>query len=192
MITTIIFDCFGVLATDHWRAFCQKHIAPIPGALEDVQQLNHDVDAGKISFDDFIRRTSERTGLDEEAIRSGMQIGNPNTELLDYIQAKIAPSYTIGMLSNAPDNWLDKILTPEQIALFDDITLSYDVGFAKPKPEIYRLAATRLNVPPEECLFVDDQQKNCDGATQVGMHPILFTDLSSLRTSLSQLVAQHQ
>ena len=39
----------------------------------------------------------------------------------------------------------------------------------KPQPEIYRLAAERLEVAPEECLFVDDLRENCEGAEAVGM-----------------------
>ena len=42
----------------------------------------------------------------------------------------------------------------------------------KPQPEIYRLAAERLGVAPEECVFVDDLRENCEGAEAVGMTAI--------------------
>ena len=188
MIKAIIFDCFGVLATDHWRAFCEEYIAPIPGALDEVWALNRDVDAGRITYSDFIRRVAIRTGLDEAHIHQGMQVGDVNTELLEYIKTQVAPHYRTGLLSNAPDYWLDKILTPAQVAMFDDITLSYAVGMTKPSPEIYTLAAERLGVRPEECLFVDDQPRNCDGAAQVGMHPLLYTTMPAFQVSFSALV----
>jgi FMN phosphatase YigB (HAD superfamily) len=42
----------------------------------------------------------------------------------------------------------------------------------KPQPEIYRLAAKRLEVDPAECIFVDDLKENCEGAEAVGMTAI--------------------
>jgi FMN phosphatase YigB (HAD superfamily) len=42
----------------------------------------------------------------------------------------------------------------------------------KPQPEIYLLAAERIGVAPEGCLFVDDLQENCAGAEAVGMTAI--------------------
>ena len=47
--------------------------------------------------------------------------------------------------------------------------ISAEVHLHKPQPEIYRLAAERLEVAPEECVFVDDLRENCEGAEAVGM-----------------------
>ncbi len=60
--------------------------------------------------------------------------------------------------------------------LFDTAVISAEVGLHKPQPEIYRLAAERLVVPPEECVFVDDLRENCAGAEAVGMTAILHRD----------------
>lgn len=46
----------------------------------------------------------------------------------------------------------------------------------KPDPEIYRYAADRLGVRPEECVFVDDLRPNVGGAVEVGMVAIHHTD----------------
>jgi HAD superfamily hydrolase (TIGR01509 family) len=57
--------------------------------------------------------------------------------------------------------------------LFDDIVVSAEVGMAKPRPEVFRLAADRLGLPPEACVFVDDWDKNVDAARAVGMQAVL-------------------
>jgi putative hydrolase of the HAD superfamily len=44
----------------------------------------------------------------------------------------------------------------------------------KPDPRIYRLAVDRLGVGPEDCLFVDDQPGNVDGAVLAGMRSLWF------------------
>jgi putative hydrolase of the HAD superfamily len=57
---------------------------------------------------------------------------------------------------------------------FDDVISSADVGLAKPDHAIYRLAAERLGLPVEECLFIDDTERNVVAAREVGMAAIHF------------------
>jgi putative hydrolase of the HAD superfamily len=58
--------------------------------------------------------------------------------------------------------------------LVDHMVLSCEVGAAKPDPQIYEIALDRLGVDAPEALFVDDQQRYCDGAAAVGMHAVLL------------------
>ncbi|MBR5372370.1 MAG: HAD family phosphatase [Oscillospiraceae bacterium] len=44
----------------------------------------------------------------------------------------------------------------------------------KPDPEIYRRLFRKYNLKPEECLFIDDLQKNIDAAKALGMSGIRF------------------
>lgn len=56
----------------------------------------------------------------------------------------------------------------------DSVVLSYEIGSAKPEPEIYRTALERLGARPEEAVFVDDQAAYCDGAAAVGIPSYLL------------------
>ena len=50
-------------------------------------------------------------------------------------------------------------------------------GVKKPEPQIYTLAAEKLGVDPEDCLYIGDGSSNeLTGATAVGMHPVLIID----------------
>ncbi|HZX07794.1 HAD family phosphatase [Kribbella sp.] len=71
--------------------------------------------------------------------------------------------------------------------MFDDIVISGEVGLRKPEPEIFRLAAGRLDLEPSECVFVDDLQLNVDGARAVGMTAILHTEYDETRRALEDL-----
>ncbi|WP_211746616.1 HAD family hydrolase [Paenibacillus sp. Marseille-Q4541] len=56
---------------------------------------------------------------------------------------------------------------------FDVILVSEEAGSKKPDPRIFQLAMERLNVRPEECLFVGDHPINdVEGAYILGMHTI--------------------
>ena len=53
----------------------------------------------------------------------------------------------------------------------------------KPQPEIYLLAAERLGVEPEACVFVDDLRENCEGAEAVGMTAIRHREPADTRSA---------
>ena len=77
--------------------------------------------------------------------------------------------YKLGLVSNLSRSdtlWLREF---ELDSHFDALVLSCEVGAAKPEPEIYRVAADRLGVAPEECVFVDDVPSYLAGAKSVGM-----------------------
>uniref|UniRef100_A0A915AUH0 Uncharacterized protein n=2 Tax=Parascaris univalens TaxID=6257 RepID=A0A915AUH0_PARUN len=58
------------------------------------------------------------------------------------------------------------------LEIHDAVIESCREGIRKPEKEIYLLAASRLNVKPKECVFLDDLSENCDGARAVGMTAI--------------------
>jgi epoxide hydrolase-like predicted phosphatase len=52
---------------------------------------------------------------------------------------------------------------------FDDVVISAQVGMRKPEPRIFELAAGRLGVPVDACVFVDDLDRNVEVARALGM-----------------------
>jgi FMN phosphatase YigB (HAD superfamily) len=54
------------------------------------------------------------------------------------------------------------------------VILSFEVGAAKPSPEIYRAALERLDVRAGDAMFVDDQAAYCDGAAALGIQTALI------------------
>ncbi|MEX0742862.1 MAG: HAD family hydrolase [Actinomycetota bacterium] len=65
----------------------------------------------------------------------------------------------------------------ERLGLYDEadaVILSFEVGAAKPSPEIYRAALERLEVEAGDALFVDDQAGYCDGAAALGIQTVLI------------------
>lgn len=52
------------------------------------------------------------------------------------------------------------------------VTISGDVGFCKPNPEIYAVMVNKLD-REETVVFVDDQEKNLRTATEFGWQTLL-------------------
>jgi putative hydrolase of the HAD superfamily len=186
MIRAIIFDCFGVLASDGWLPFKEKYFGGNKELYEKVTKLNQDIDGGLSSFDNFIRKVSELAGISEGSARGQIENNIPDEKLFEYISKELRPKYKLGMLSNAAANWLDVIFLPEQVKLFDAIALSYDIGVIKPNKEAYQIISDRLNTPINECLFIDDQERYCEGALLAGMKAIHYTSCSQLKEEVKK------
>ena len=67
------------------------------------------------------------------------------------------------------------------------VTVSGEVGFIKPDRRIYDLHAATFGLEPAATLFIDDSQKNVDGAIAAGWQAVLFDRAEKLRTDLSRL-----
>jgi epoxide hydrolase-like predicted phosphatase len=78
--------------------------------------------------------------------------------------------------------------TEEIRELFDVVVISAEVGLHKPQPEIYRLAAERLGVEPQNCIFVDDLRENVEGAEAVGMTGVLHRDVEETIARVDDLL----
>jgi HAD superfamily hydrolase (TIGR01509 family) len=72
--------------------------------------------------------------------------------------------------------------------MFDAVIRSDEVGLRKPEPDIYRLAAARLDLRPEDCVFVDDLLANVEGARAVGMAGVLHKHPDITIPKLEQLL----
>ncbi len=71
--------------------------------------------------------------------------------------------------------------------IFEKCYYSYDMKMAKPDAEIFEALLADAGVKPEECLFLDDGQKNIDQAMKLGIRSYLVDvkeDLSWLVSSL--------
>ncbi len=98
--------------------------------------------------------------------------------------------YKIGLLSNAswPEPELRDILARNQLLhYFDTVISSSSEGVVKPDPAIFNVALKRLNVQPEEALFVDDLVKFTESAAQMGFWTFTFTTAAEFRSHLNQL-----
>lgn len=190
MIKAIIFDCFGVLVQGSLEQFIDSHLAEKNMELvKRAHELNDQCSLGLISYEEQIAGFSEMSGLSIAQVHELMDVNPRNKQLLDYISSELKPKYKIGFLSNAGEDWLDELFLKEDLSLFDDTVLSYAVGLAKPDFRIFELSAKRLNVKPEECVFVDDIERYCISAQDLGMKAIVYRTFSQMRHELEEILS---
>ena len=110
-----------------------------------------------------------------------------NTELMEFI-ISLKPKYKTGIISNAWSGTREGMKDTINSDIFDEIVLSAEEGIQKPDPEIYYRALTQLGIAPEEAIFVDDRESNVEGAREVGMHAVVFTDTAQAKEEIERLL----
>ena len=190
----LLVDFGGVLTTDIWSsfsAFCRsrgldpdaakKLFRENPEALEELRRLER----GEADPQDFERRFAKLLGTEPEGLVEGLFSGlGPADEMLKAVRRAREGGVPTGLVSNS---WVMDHYTDELRELFDAVVISGEVGLHKPEPEIYELAARRVNREPGDCVFVDDLRENCAGAEALGMTAILHRDPAATITRLEEL-----
>ncbi len=187
-IQAVLFDVMGTLVhdpffvevpqffgTDLRTLVARKH----PSAWESFELGHIDEDGLAEQFFADGRR------LDVEGLKAAMVEAYrflPGIEaLLEALHGRGVAMHT---LSNYP-RWYRLIEAKLAISRWVPWTfVSCEMGERKPARAAYDLAAERLGLAPEACLFVDDRELNCEGARAVGMDAVRFVDADTLRADL--------
>lgn len=92
----------------------------------------------------------------------------------DTLHQLIASGYRLGIISNGSGIAQRRKLEKTGIIdCFDDVIISGDYGMRKPDPKLFLLAASRMNVQPEESVMAGDiYSMDVIGAYRAGMHVI--------------------
>ncbi len=114
-----------------------------------------------ITLDDFI-----------EAHTNKFEANEPMHDLIRKLKSN---DYQIGILSNTNQmDYDERIIRSPIIPYVDAITVSHDIEKRKPHPHMYRDILDKLLVCPEEAVFLDDMERNIDGARAVGLDAIRY------------------
>src|SRR5262249_58738263 len=96
---------------------------------------------------------------------------DPSEPMIELMKEAKASGRRMGLLTNNVREWepLWRHMLPVD-EIFEVVVDSGFVGCRKPDREIYEITLERMgDPPPEECLFVDDVDVNCDTARALGM-----------------------
>lgn len=108
-----------------------------------------------------------------QALSSALVFPPSHRALIGDLKGK----YPIGIVSNFDHSpTVHQMLRREDIQeSFDPVVISADVGWRKPRPEIFQKALDGLGLAPEEVLFIGDQPvMDVEGADAMGMPALWF------------------
>ena len=194
MIKTVICDLGGVILTDDdapvfsetfFNTFhlTREHIskgwnAALPSFM-----------VGKITEDQFWYQLLSTAGSSVMDIQKAKEIWRLETKPIEgmfSLLEQIKKQYTLVALSNIGREQL--AFKNEKYHLsryFSFIISSGAEGISKSNPEIFKTLLQKGNFKAEECLFIDDREKNIVIAKALGMETILFKGAEDLKSQLA-------
>lgn len=194
MIKAIISDIGGVMVTTILRPMArdiaEKHSLDEDVVNKAIHRRWFDYKVDNITGDEFWQGFAEELGIDEgpeELKKISLSYNKiiPGTiEILKSLKGK----YKLAILSNNATEWVEdirKILPIDDV--FDIILFSNEVEMKKPDAEFFNLCTEKLDLKPEECIFIDDQNNNISAAQELGFFTIQFTDAEQLKEELNKL-----
>lgn len=159
---------------------------------QQTRDLNRAYDGGFIDKKEFLSEVVKVSGKTAEEVEAALYGDHQakNTQLLEFIEQVLKPKYKIGLLSNISSNWIrEELLTEKEQKLFDDFVFSYEVRMTKPDPRIFELACARLGVELGEAVLIDDIDRYCSIAQELGMKTVLYKDFNDAKQELEKLLA---
>ena len=125
---------------------------------------------------DFVRRA-----------RGDDPISTMRPEAVKTIEVAAMAGKRLAILSNELDLFYGKGFTSRfpLLSVFEVVVDATYTGILKPDPRAYRLCLDALKLPADQCVFVDDQRRNIDGADRVGMSTVHF-DVRAPRDSFAR------
>ena len=138
---------------------------------------------------DALRRAATGGKHDEENFsRLYCSTRKFNDGMLQVVSELKAAGYKVPVISNATH---ENIRANKKFGTYahfhEPLVLSAEVGFDKPDRRIFELAAERMDLKPEECVFVDDNPRNTAAAQELGFNVVVFKNARQLRKDLKRM-----
>ena len=181
MIKVIVFDVGGVLIRDPEEIIfnMMSDILKLP-IIEIKNKLNnlvHDLTVGMISLSIFYERLNlifpKLNGIDyfSKFKNNDFHINKKLFILIDKLRKK---GYKTAILSNSVISLSNYNRELNLYNGFDPIILSEEIGLAKPDKRIYEYLLKKIDLKPEEVVFIDDRKENIESAKNLGIKTILY------------------
>jgi putative hydrolase of the HAD superfamily len=190
MIKAIIFDVGGVYMEGSSVDFINrsyqilgidKKISSSDGVIFDA-----DYNKGLISYNDCFKRFFNVPISDDQMKKIGEAWSTtwaPSEEMLNLVKS-LKANYTLAILSNSDLLNSSKYTERGWYSYFDHLILSHELGIVKPDKRIYEITLSKLGLPGDQCIFIDDQERVLSPARELGMETILFKSISQLKSEL--------
>lgn len=196
----ILFDFDGVLTIDKYgsdsilRYLGENTDAPIDVLKREYYKINRGLLNGEYTHKDVWSDYCKNVGYDIDfQILVDSFINTPlDWDMLSLV-LELKTKYKIGMITDNKVDRITEILKYHNLTdLFDVVTISAECKCGKNDRKIFDLTLESLNVKPNDCVFIDNSEKNLVVPQELGIHTILFDDenrsIEEFRNQLNKLL----
>jgi putative hydrolase of the HAD superfamily len=190
VIEAVLFDFGGVILSSPFEAFAEyeNEIGLPPDTIRKINATNPDTNAWaqferrEVNPEEFVLLFEKEAlalghELDAQRILEGLH-GSLRPAMVEAL-SKCSSKFKTAMLTNNITPMGEQDLDEEVekvVEIFDLLVESSIEGCRKPEEKFYEIACERLNVKPENCVFLDDLGINLKPARDMGMSTIKVVD----------------
>ncbi|MDP3734747.1 MAG: HAD family phosphatase [Nanoarchaeota archaeon] len=192
MIKAIIFDCHGVLTIEGTfdfliQQYSLKYGKSMEGLSQTVRQYWDLAKVDKIHSTQFWERVADFLNYNSQALRrEWIEHFGFRPAILPLIK-KLKWKYKTALLTNDVRDWLEELSAVYSLPSYFDVILpSYEAKVAKPDSAIFRRLLQDLHCNAEECIYIDDLEKNITAARALGFNVIHFSSMEDLNEKLQE------
>ncbi|MBN8654109.1 MAG: HAD family phosphatase [Anaerolineae bacterium] len=198
-IKTIFFDFGGVIQRTEYQAPRQLLAQRFNLEYDDIDNIVFNsptakqATVGELAVEKHWEAVAKRLKVNKEdvaAVEREFFAGDViDHEIVEYLRS-LRPRYKTGLISNAWSDMREYLVRQKLDDAFDTLTISAEVGMAKPEAKIYLLALEQAQVEAEAAVFVDDVPANIEACEALGMKGILFRDPLKAMNELKKLLKE--
>ncbi len=204
----IIFDCDGTLVSSHdMNHSIMAQVANEYGDLGYTMELVEQEYLG-VAYNKFFKIIAQKHGIEipeetatERCIELAFQkipaMVQEVMGVFDMLE-KIQQHYSITVVSNANKSIVIRSLQALKLDQFfeeDKIVAGHEMATPKPAPDLFLLAAEKMDVEPSRCLVIEDSSTGVTAGVAAGMEVWGFTgvahDKKHAESHLKQAGATH-
>lgn len=198
-IKAVFFDFGGVIQRTEYQAPRQQLAQRFGMEYEDIDNIVFNsptakqATVGEIPVNKHWEAVAKRLKVDKkeiEKVEAEFFAGDLlDLSILEYLRS-LRPRYVTGLISNAWSDMREYLIRKKIDDAFEHLTISAEVGVAKPETKIYHLALEQAQVKAGEAVFVDDVLANIEACEAVGMKGIHFKDPHASMEKLKKLLKE--
>lgn len=182
MIKAIIFDWGGVIAPNPNGGWMNVLMEMLNISFEEIKPHwdaagYEDLSKGLITEEDFWTQFQQSFGkplnIDTAKVWADGSALQPYQGFMEFIQSLHDAGLKTAVLSNTVKPLSTILRTSGLYSDFDAVIVSDEVGIVKPNIRLYEDIVYRLGVSADECIYIDDLEKNLLPARTLGMSTIL-------------------
>lgn len=197
-IDTVILDVGNVLVNYDWKSYLdsfgyeeEKNKALAAAMFENP--VWEEADRGVLSEEELIDRFVENCPEYAEELRKLYETPGktvfPLGYACDWIKDLKKRGLHVYILSNYSRRIYDQTVDQmDFLSLVDGALFSFQCHMIKPERIFYEELIRRYKIRPERAIFIDDMQKNVDGAKEAGLFALRFTTYEDTRKALERLL----
>lgn len=200
-LKTLIFDLGGVVLSEDDSVLFQSDFLNTfninaSTVAEGWRAGWNDFKIGKITenmFWDILLKTAGAHPINVAKAKRLWRVHAHENEHMFTLLGRLQKQYSLGVLSNIGKEHFDykwKYFHLNQYFSFF-VASGYE-GLAKPNLAIYELLLKKTGISPEDCLFIDNLERNLLPAKQLGMKTILFESQSKLENQLLHMGVDYE